>query len=121
MPESTPRPAVDLLHNLEHGTFLADADEAVREVVAALRRHQENTGRSAKGKLTLTIELVNDGKIIEAKGSIGVVTPKPIRERSILYATPENGLSLKDPRQQELELRVPGDRSALKAVAGGEK
>lgn len=92
-----------LLPMLEEGTLNSELTEEVRNLVAKLRDHRTNTGRIAKGKVTLTIDfaLGSDGTF-DVTGDFTVKSPKPVRSRTVLWATEGNNLVPQNPAQPEL-------------------
>lgn len=88
---------------LEDGHLNQELTDAVRDLVAKLRDHRTNTGRTAKGKLAVTIDfsLGSDGTF-DVTGDFTVKVPKPVRSRTVLWATDGNNLVPQNPAQPEL-------------------
>lgn len=94
---------ISFLTELENGHFLRRINEALPEIVAAL--HDFEGKAVPKGKLTITLDLSLQGDVIDVMPDLGVKVPKPPRNRTIFWATPENNLTRVDPRQGELPMR----------------
>lgn len=92
-----------LLPLLEDGTLNHELSAEFRDLVAKLRDHKLNTGRTAKGKVVLTIDLSlgSDGTF-DVTGDFVVKAPKPVRSRTVLWATEGNNLVPQNPAQPDL-------------------
>lgn len=83
-----------LLQSFRGGVVLADADQALSELIAAIN----DTG--SKGTLTLTMPLkMNKGGQIEILPTIALKKPRRALPAGIFYATDDNRLSRRDPSQ----------------------
>ena len=94
------RPLTDTLRLLDDGVFLARASE----LMAAMVRGVDDTGRP--GKLTLTLDVKRGSKgamLIVPHVATKVPEDKP--EATMLWATTEGNLTVDNPRQQKLDLR----------------
>jgi len=96
------------------GTFVADVEDgelhteltkAVREIVAELHNVAMDQGGSPKGALSITLGFKLDRGVIEVESAVKTTLPKRRRQRSIFYATADNNLTRRNPRQAELPLR----------------
>ena len=106
-----------MLPMLEEGRLNDELSEEFRNLVAKLRDHKLATGRNAKGKVTLTVDLhLGSDGTFDVNAEFSVKAPKPVRERTVLWATDGNNLVAQNPAQPEL----PGVRKiptqARKAV-----
>lgn len=98
----------ELLHALDHGGCIVDANRLQRELLTRLREVAEDHG-TASGKLTLTLSFaaVKRGEC-EVGYSLKTEAPKTPTSKTMLYSTAEGGLVDEDPRQGKLKmLREP--------------
>lgn len=102
--EVTPSQIMCLLDSMEDGQFRVTLDESLEDLIRGLRKHQQNAGGKAKGRITITLDHVFDGKHVIVVGEASTKLPKPIRGMSLYYATKDNGLSREDPKQMSLPL-----------------
>lgn len=94
---------ISFLTNLENGHFLRRINEQMPDLVAALHNFEGKV--VPKAKLTIAVELMLKDGVIEVLPELTVKAPKPPRNRTIFYATPDNNLTRVDPRQGELPMR----------------
>lgn len=99
------RSFASLIATLEDGDLSNDLSDQVREIVAALNDAVANQGGKPKGTLVLKLDFVLDSGVIETKADVKVTKPKQNRRKTVMYATPGNHLSRKNPKQQELPFR----------------
>jgi molybdopterin converting factor small subunit len=106
---------VDTLKILRAGEVIGDLTADLAQLVAAVR----DTGGKGKLILTLTVKsLSGDDMALMVVDEIKVTPPKRIVATTVLYATEDNELQRKDPRQPELTgLRTPGTVSPIKGSA----
>ncbi len=104
------------LTNLEDGNLIPQLDEDVRTVVAALRQQGEHAKGAVKGALTVTVRLALEDGVVTAVAETKVVTPKPVRRRSVFFPTIDNRLSRTDPRQGQLFDGAAEPGRALRSV-----
>lgn len=119
--DETSRSFSSFIATLEDGDFSHDLTEQLRDLVARLNDVYADNGGTPKGKLTIVLDLKLDSGVIEAKGDVKVVMPKLARRKTVLYATPNNYLTRKNPKQQELpgvlrDVTVHTDRDTVRAV-----
>lgn len=94
-----------LIAALEDGDLSNDLSDHVRDIVAALNDAAANQGGTPKGSLVLKLDFKLDSGLIETKADVKVTTPKQVRRKTVMYPTPGNHLSRKNPKQQELPFR----------------
>lgn len=94
------RPITDTLRLLQGGVFIDLCSELLAEVV----RSVDETGKA--GKLTITLDLKKAGGAlsITAKATNKVPEQKP--DEDLLWPTVEGNLSLDNPNQRKLDLRM---------------
>ena len=114
-PNNTPAAAeagnnfVAVLNQLHRGSAVADASDALAEVVRAVRENGK------KGKLTLSITVVplSKGDAVDLVCEVTTKIPKPNKGSSLFFVADDGTLLRNDPRQGELKLTVlSGDRKA---------
>lgn len=103
------KPLTDPLRLLQRGNFIAEAGDALAELVSAVSQQ----GRS--GKMTIVISIKPAGK----KNNALIITPKytvqapqEAPDETLLFPTPEGNLETSDPDQVEMDLRVINAPSA---------
>lgn len=92
-----------LINTLENGQLSVELDGLLRDLVAALHDAYQDRGGKPVGSIALTLAFRLEGGVIEvvAKPPKAVMPPAP-RARTIMWATPDNALSLSDPRQRSM-------------------
>ena len=122
MSEATPDPDENrtfaiLLQRLESGELHQQLTDDVRDIVARLQDVEAAQGGTPVGKLTLNISFKCDDGVITIVADKKSVMPKEIRRKTMMWATPNNNLTSRNPHQHELPLRsVPGVTAAPIAV-----
>lgn len=107
MPEAlkSPTPAArrqsfsEFLEALDYGAISEEATHELNEIVHACTE----TGKT--GEITLTIKIKPVGKAgqVELDSDVKVKKPKPVRGKTLMFATPDNNLQREDPRQRTLD------------------
>ena len=105
-----------LLQTLEDGVLHAELTRAVPDLIGNLANVQAEAGGEPRGSLTLTLNfrLSADG-YAETTGAFTVKDPKVKPRRTLLYVTPNNNLSARNPRQPDLPfgaVRRVGDEAS---------
>lgn len=103
------RPFTDFLRDQRGGETLEELSDKLNELVAAV----QSTGK--KGKLVLTVEVEpvkGTGGQVVVSDDVVCKKPELTRGATIFFATPENNLSRRDPRQADL----PGLRTVEAAM-----
>jgi hypothetical protein len=93
------------LAGLEGGRVHADLSTAIRDMVAELHDTRQNQGGKPKGKLVLSFDFRLDSDVIEITTDVKLTLPKQVRGKTVMYATPDNHLTSRNPRQQEFGFR----------------
>ena len=114
-PNNTPAAAeagnnfVAVLNQLHRGSAVADASDALAEVVRAVREN----GKKGKLSLTITVVPLSKGDAVDLVCEVTTKTPKPNKGSSLFFVADDGTLLRNDPRQGELKLTVlSGDRKA---------
>ncbi|MCW2395864.1 MULTISPECIES: hypothetical protein [unclassified Sphingobium] len=92
----------EFIRNLEDGQFDADCYQEVKELAANMTEHAWNNGGKAKGKLTITLDFIQEGGIVEIKSAFKVVAPVDRRPKSVMWMTEDNRFTRTRPGQQEM-------------------
>lgn len=105
---------VAVLNQLHRGSAVADASDALAEVVRAVRENGK------KGKLTLAITVVplSKGDAVDLVCEVAVKVPKPNKGSSLFFVADDGTLLRNDPRQGELKLTVVADQAKPAARTG---
>lgn len=94
------RPITDTLRLLQGGVFLDECSELLAEVV----RSVDETGKA--GKLTITLDLKKSGGALAITAKATNKVPEAAPDADLLWATVEGNLTLDNPTQRKLDLRV---------------
>ena len=90
------------LSALEDGQFAADCYHDLKDLNAELHEHARQNGGKAKGKLTITIDIVQDGGVTELKSTFKIARPEARRAKSVLWQTEDHRFTRTRPGQQQL-------------------
>jgi len=104
---------VEVLKDVRQGAAIDDLTTHLTDLVESVRK----TGRAGKITLTLTVKPAAKGEVNALMVDDAVSVKKPTMEHgtTVFFATAENGLSRRDPRQPELiDLRQPAPVAHLK-------
>ena len=106
------KPITQTLGLLHGGLFL----DRTSELFAGVVRGVEETGKPGKLTITLDVKKVNAAVCVLAKVTDRV--PEATPDADLFYATVEGNLSLDNPNQRKLDLRVASgtDQSTLRGV-----
>lgn len=112
-----PRSFGAFLADLQGGQLHRELTDVLSEAVAEMHNVRMEEGGKPKTRIAITVDLVLDGDVIEARGDFKAKLPEVKRRKDVFFATPENGLTRRNPRQQELPLRsVPTEPGATRAI-----
>ena len=89
----------------EDGMLHQDLTNAVQEIIAQLNNAVIEHGGVHTAALGLALNFKIEGGAIEVKAEVKTKLPKENRPRTIYWATPDNYLSRKNPKQSELPFR----------------
>jgi len=93
---------VAVLNQLHRGSAVADASDALAEVVKAVREN----GKKGKLSLTITVVPLSKGDAVDLVCEVAVKVPKPNKGSSLFFVADDGTLLRNDPRQGELKLTV---------------
>lgn len=97
------------LGELRRGKTLAELDESLRAVVAAVRE----TGKPGKLSLTITIKANGAEGVVDVMDAVKTTIPQHDRGKSIFFATPENHLERNLPRQRDMSEQLGLDDAVV--------
>jgi len=90
---------------VEDGELHADLSRALQNLIGELHEGRAVGQARATGTLTIKFDFVLADGVVEVRADIASKTPKRPRGRSIFWATPENNLTRRNPRQPDLPFR----------------
>ncbi len=91
--------AIGVLKDIRRGNVVAELDDAITEVVAAI---EENQGGSGKVTLTIGVSYDNSTQAYKVTGKVVPVLPKKKEHASLFFATPGNKLTRANPNQRDM-------------------
>lgn len=103
----------EFVRTVEDGQFDADCYEGIKDLNAKLHEHAWANGGRAKGKVTITFDITQDGGITEIKAGFKIAVPDGKRPKSVLWQTEDHRFTRTRPGQQQLfGIRDAGGPSA---------
>ena len=106
-----------VLRQLEDGQLAADLQTELTDLCGDLSNHAAEQGGTAKGSITLKIDFSLKDGVMNLENAITVKRPKQSRRRTVMWLTPENNLTPRNPKQQELPLVDVNRRAAAPITA----
>ena len=94
------RPITDTLRLLQGGIFLDHCSDMMAELVKGV----DETGKA--GKLTITLDFKKSGGAMAITAKVSNKTPERAPDADLLWPTVEGNLSIDNPAQRKLDLRV---------------
>lgn len=94
------RPITDTLRLLQGGVFLDQCSEQMADLVKSV----DDTGKA--GKLTITLDFKKSGGAMAITAKVTNKTPERAPDADLLWPTVEGNLSIDNPNQRKLDLRV---------------
>jgi hypothetical protein len=119
-PKKGIRPFIDLLREVEHGSFLDELTVEQNKLVDLI-------GLTNKGgKITITLDYKPEGKgQMSINADFKVKSPTISRGKTLMYVTPENNLLREHPKQQKLPLvainSTGSDKPALEELGNSKQ
>lgn len=106
------RPITDTLRLLQGGVFL----DSCSELFAGVVRNVDDTGKA--GKLTITLDVKKVSGAISVLAKVTDKTPEKAPDADLFYATVEGNLSVNNPNQRSLDLRVaePANKAGVRTL-----
>ncbi len=106
------RPITDTLRLLHGGLFL----DTCSDLFAGVVRNVDETGKA--GKLTITLDIKKVSGAIGVTAKVTDKTPEKSPDADLFYATVEGNLSVNNPNQRSLDLRVaePANKGGVRTV-----
>lgn len=90
------------LNTLEDGEFHAELTNELRDLNADMNNHAMNFGCAARGKISISIDIMLKNGVFEVIAKKKITKPEPPRHRSILWSTPGNNFTPHNPKQQDM-------------------
>lgn len=100
------RNLTDVLGDLDRGRVVRDLNNALAQVVAAVR----STGKVGEVGIKLKIK-PNGDQQVEIEDAITFKAPELTRPKTLMFINVDNSLTRTDPRQKEMELRSVGEEA----------
>lgn len=100
------RPITDTLRLLQGGIFLDQCSDKLAEIVKGV----DETGKA--GKLTITLDMKKAGGALSITAKVTNKVPEQKADEDLLWPTVEGNLSLDNPNQRKLDLRVAPSQPA---------
>jgi hypothetical protein len=95
--------AGDFLNMIEDGQFSADLHRDLADLAATMSDHSVATGKKAKGKVTIVIDLSTEqiagGAVFMAQGKYAIKAPEEKRKPTMLFTNENNQFTRTQPRQ----------------------
>ena len=105
------------LSRVEDGEFAVELSDHVRDIVATLHDVQRDVGGKPSATITITLGFKLEDGMVEVRADAKVKKPKVVRPRSMFWASPNNNLTGRNPKQRELPLRqVLADAAEVRRV-----
>ena len=102
------------LQRQEDGQLIQDLNDAVVEIVAQLNNAVMEHGGVHTAGLGLALSFKIENGAIDVKAEMKTKLPKENRPRTIFWSTPDNHLSAKNPRQEQLPFKDVNDRQEVR-------
>lgn len=103
--EEGPRDFALFMRNQNDGRFNGECAGELQDLVRALRKHAEQKGGKAKGKLTVTFTLSYLDGAVSVLPDVKQTKPPRVRGSTWMFMTEGDNLSLEQERQTTLALR----------------
>lgn len=95
----------DLLENLEDGQLEVDLTDELSKIVKAVGKMVEDgTTKTAKGTLSITLDIVNEQGVFYVLSKTKTSLPVMPRRKSIYYKTDDGNLITENPNQLKLPI-----------------
>lgn len=106
-----------LIGALEDGALHKELTDGIRDLIGNLHNAKIDQGGKPKGSVTLVLSFKLDGDVIECEAACAIKQPKRLRNKTVLYATEDNHLTIRNPKQRDLPLRdANAAREPVRAV-----
>ena len=96
------RDASTVIGLLEDGALTADLSKKLSETIETLRERAGHSG-TAKGSVTLTLNLMVDGSMIDIDAAMSAKVPPEPRRKSIFFVAEDGSLATENPKQLTIE------------------
>lgn len=102
MPDGEKVPFLEFLERHEDGALSHELTDRMRELTQSLVRIQRQGFEKVKGKMLITLDMVNTMGQIDVQASVKLKPPVAPRLRARYFATKEGDLSETNPKQGDL-------------------
>lgn len=92
----------EFIRSLEDGQFDADCYQQLKELAAQMNDHAWNNGGKAKGKVSITLDFIQEGTVVEIKSGFKITPPADRRPKSVMWTTEDHRFTRTRPGQREL-------------------
>ena len=102
----SPQPTyASFLSQVDEGRLAADATEELTVLTRELRAIAQIPNTKPKGSITITIKIaaMPGGEMMNVIGDVKIKMPTRPKAQSIFWRTKENGLTVQNPTQREIE------------------
>lgn len=104
-----------LLAALEGGRLEGDLTTSMKDLLKAMHDVAGGAPNLVKGELVLKVKFAMEDGTLEIEGDVTTKAPKFIRQKSIMWPTPEGFLTRRNPSQPEFafgvrDVKPPGSR-----------
>lgn len=121
MSEAQPKSFGVILAQLEGGAFNDQLSREVQGLIADMSDHAKVYGGSAKGKISLSIDVTLDKGVFEISAEKKITAPKERKSKSIFWADKDNNLTEENPRQRRFDFNGGDNVEAIGKRANAEE
>lgn len=109
------KPITETMHHIGNGFFISTASEKMAELV----KRVNETGKSGKIDLTITVKKLIKNGAMQISGKVKSTMPADEPMETVLFATENGALTPDNPHQQKLNLTVIKEEDKpLKTIEG---
>lgn len=94
--------AGQFITSLEDGQFDADLFRELQRMAGDLSDHAMANSGKAKGKISITIDVVQEAQVVQLAAKFKITGPEEKRPRSVMWLTDDNRFTRSRPNQKEL-------------------
>ena len=92
----------EFVRSVEDGQFDADCYDAIKNLAAQMQEHAWQNGGKAKGKVSISLEFIQEGTLTEIKAAFKVTAPENRRPKSVMWLTEDHRFTRTRPNQGQL-------------------
>lgn len=98
-----PKSFAVVLAGLEDGAFNDQLSREVQDLIADMQDHATAFGGTAKGKISISLDVTFDKGVFEIAAEKKITAPKERKSKSILWADKDNNFTEENPRQRRFD------------------